>query len=369
MQALLWFTVFCVAYAASLIVRGFVLLHAARAMGLHVRTLWFGYGSAIKSWTSGKITIALGSWPIGAQVGIPSDQVQAEGRKMLLAGSIAWSVNAALVIALWPSEIWTQTASGKGPLFLQGPLVGAVFLANLVLCLHALGSPASYDAGQEIPTDEETASGRQEADILAVHLRIAMRLFDKGRTASAARWLQRTLRDPEVRSNLEFTAQVALLIFQYGNPAVGVDLFREVRAKVKRPFPEYWFGVCDGFASQVVYRHITPLLPEALAVINEAIEGCPGSLTLLGTRGSIHFDLGDDESASRDLIRCNQMSSSPLDRGISSAFLAAISFRSGDVKAAHRYGKAAKKWAGDHIVVKRVLASIEPHDTSAPTPA
>jgi hypothetical protein len=121
--------------------------------------------------------------------------------------------------------------------------------------------------------------------------------------------------------------------------------------------------------SQVLYKEERNLLPEALAVINAEIAEFPAFITLVGTRGGIHFELGNYDEALHDLRRCNDTSESPFDRGISSAFLAAIASRSGDTKSASRYAQTARKRAGDHALVKRLLASIEPRDTSAPTRA
>jgi tetratricopeptide (TPR) repeat protein len=248
--------------------------------------------------------------------------------------------------------------------------MGAVFLANLILCAIGLRSPSYYEVSLDDSREGRIlAASKEQADVITGHVLVARALIEKGRQATAARWLQRSLRNLSLRSNFDYAAWVASFVAEYGDSNFAFDLFREIRGAAERPYPLYWRDASDGLASQIIYRQHERLLPEALSVINEAIAEFPNSITLYGTRGGIHFDLGDYEEASLDLKHCNETSSSPLDRGISSAFLAAIASRLGDREAARKYAEAARNLAGDHVVVKRVLASMGPRDTLAPTRA
>lgn len=359
MQVLLWITVFWIAYAASLILRGFVQLCVARGLGVDVQTLWFGYRTALKSWNWDKVTIGLASWPTWAQIGVNSKRVTSDRRKILLSTCIAWSVNAAMAIAMWPPDLLKNTSSGRGPFFLDGPLIGAVFLANLGLCVLSFGSPSHYEIDAEESHEERSSSKSAQLSELAFsQIAVAQSLLAKGKRASAAAWLYRSLRQPELASEMQYLVLTSSMLSSYGKMSDALRVVRTIRQRLERPLPEIWCEISDGFASHVLYREQRDFLPDALSIIDEAIAEFPQSPTLFGTRGGLYFDMGKYEEAARDLKHCNGASSESLDRGISSAFLAAIASRSGEKETAQSYAKIARNLAGDHEVVKRVLAGI-----------
>lgn len=360
MQVLLWITVFWVAYAASLILRGFVQLCAAKTLGVDVQTLWFGYRKAVRSWKWHKVTIALASWPTWAQIGVNSQRAASDRRKIFLSTCIAWSVNAAMAIAMWPPDFLKNTSSGRGPMFLDGPLIGAVFLANFGLCVLSFGSPSHYEIDVEDSQGEEQARSTttELSDLAFRQIAVAQSLFAKGKRASAAAWLYRSLRQPELAAEMQYLVLTSSMLSSYGKTSDALQLVRTIRQRLERPLPEIWCEVSDGFASHVLFREQRDFLPDALSIIDETIAEFPQSPTLFGTRGGLYFDMGKYEEAARDLKHCNGASSESLDRGISSAFLAAIASRSGEKETAQSYAKIARNLAGDHEVVKRVLAGI-----------
>jgi len=105
-----------------------------------------------------------------------------------------------------------------------------------------------------------------------------------------------------------------------------IECFRsELRAVLEtRETPQEKVVVLDSVASFALYDRITAMFSEALQWCEQALALQPENLTVRGTRASLLFEMGDFASSEPELREVCARSNSPLDKGITSLYLALI---------------------------------------------
>jgi tetratricopeptide (TPR) repeat protein len=182
-------------------------------------------------------------------------------------------------------------------------------------------------------------------------------LLHAGNRAKALRWFRRAARNAELRGDPDLRVMVAGIIQEQGELLdEATEIFREV---LKTPATasniSRHMQAADGLASLALYHGLKHLFPEALQNMEQAVAASPDVITLQGTLGALFFETGKVAAAEAMLLTVRLNSPSPLDRGISAAYLAAIAQRKGNGAAAQRFLTEANANAGEHRCVRRVL--------------
>lgn len=136
---------------------------------------------------------------------------------------------------------------------------------------------------------------------------------------------------------------------QYEEIRSEVDQCLEVESDV--PF-KIW--ILDELACWPFTHCLTGYLEEARHWVELALSLQPGSLTLLGTKGSLLAEAGNWEESVKLLTHVEAKSEASHDQGIASLYLALDAKRRGDMKGAARWAKRSRDLCVQPWLVKRL---------------
>jgi hypothetical protein len=173
----------------------------------------------------------------------------------------------------------------------------------------------------------------------------------------AARLLRRAMRLTDLTRTPEYREYFAAVFAAAGlYHTESMRLLQEAgEALPPEADPARWIGTLDGAATEALRDGRRELFPEYRVLIDRAIARAPEKVTLKGTLGSLLFELGEFDAATALLHEVYLSSTAALDRGITSAYLAALAHQGGRQTEACEYVLAAVEHAGEDRLVKRVL--------------
>jgi len=139
-----------------------------------------------------------------------------------------------------------------------------------------------------------------------------------------------------------------------------IECFRsELRAVLEtRETPQEKVVVLDSVASFALYDRITAMFSEALQWCEQALALQPENLTVRGTRASLLFEMGDFASSEPELREVCARSNSPLDKGITSLYLALICKLRGQPEEAVRLARQAQGFCQMPFVLARLAVEF-----------
>lgn len=345
----------------------------ARLFGHAVLDIYLGAGRPAHTFNFGLCDVHIAPWPLVGMVGwVPRRHRVPPTQAFLVtaAGPLASATLVGLTVLYT-----TVIASGDAPLWAPvRTFVWAVMLTSLGSGLGNLLPMERSTWDKDCPSDgsrlvQIIRHGVPDhvSALCVVGLKRGLRLCDAGEHRRGVRLILRSMRDVTLRQNSLLTAKLATILSHHDLVDEARGIYREILGNPVLPrgcaARRY---AADGFASLVLYNDRQDLLEEAKATITSAVEESPDAITLRVTLGGVLCELGDVEAAEAMLADALARSTQPLDQAIASAYLAVISSQRGKSGAATRHLKKAQASAGEHRLVRRLVAEVSSHAERCP---
>ncbi|MGV3771530.1 MAG: site-2 protease family protein [Verrucomicrobiales bacterium] len=273
-----------------------------------------------------------------------------------------------LILAILLGYIWGNAAPGTQPQTARAALIASVFMLSLTIVLGfiirrlwkkkaaspILGYASVLNQVQEAIERLRPVLFQGGPKTVGNILDDAANLIKSGSILMAEGLYVELLQLPNLpdAARLAFTQSRASAILHSGDPE---RAFYSLQGFLNSPADtQLKVYLLDSMACTVFMEEQRSFLPYADILSEQALTLQPGNLTLIGTRSSIHSELGRFDIAEPMLQHILAQSESSLDRGIASFYLALGEKAKGNFAKAQKHQQQARGYLHVPWLIKRL---------------